>query len=74
MNVTIEWDHPRHGRIRETACAQHEAEILLATAALGMGCTGERAPARAACLRCAHRGQRPRLFIATAAVAGAVAR
>lgn len=62
----IEWNHPRLGRIREIACHVHAGEVLAALGTLGIGSGGTPVKAGATCLRCAHAGQRARVFLPTA--------
>jgi hypothetical protein len=57
----VSWDHPRR-RIWEVLCKRHETQVIGALHTLGLGCTGEKAPPGATCIRCAIEaaGQEPR--------------
>jgi hypothetical protein len=61
--IRIGWQHPHRGRIEETACPRHDAEVMAALRTLGIGCSGTYAEPDAACDRCRHEGQRFRAWI-----------
>jgi hypothetical protein len=50
--AVVAWTHPKR-EVVEPLCKRHEAQVLNALMTLGLGCTGEKAPAGTACLRCA---------------------
>lgn len=58
--LTIEWQHPRHGRIAEPVCAAHGRGVLASLDTLGIGCVGspiEDAKGSIGCARCTHTGR-----------------
>lgn len=51
----LEWDHPHLGKVSETVCLFHEADVLDALRMLGVGCGGSQEwNADAQCHRCSH--------------------
>lgn len=63
----LEWRHPYLGEVVEVICVRHRRQVLAALRTLGIGSGGTTAKA-GACLRCAHDGARPALWLAGVAV------
>lgn len=57
----LSWQHPHIGRIEETVCQSHLAEVSAALRVLGIGSLGTDQHDELACLRCqAHPAKEPR--------------